>query len=113
MGSLADDACAALHKGADVDADAVDGQRIRAKIAENLAVEQHCQDAHRHVGEERGKTGERDFAQLVQKMRELHETQCTLITDEVRQHDACRQQTAKARRQTCAHDAQSSTNTKK
>ncbi len=45
LGGLTDAVRAALHEGADVDDDAVDRQRIRAEVSENLAVEQHRQDA--------------------------------------------------------------------
>lgn len=54
----------ALHKGADLNDGAIDRQRVRAEVLHDLAVEQHRQDAHRHVDEEGREARGSDLMQL-------------------------------------------------
>ena len=64
LGGLAHAVCTALDHGAHVHDHTVHGQCVRAQSLQDLAVEQHGQDAHGDVEKERGKAGGQNLPQL-------------------------------------------------
>lgn len=76
----------ALHKGADLNDGAIDRQRVRAEVLHDLAVEQHRQDAHRHVDEEGREARGSDLVQLQSQTLGLYQAERIPAAEKVRQH---------------------------
>ena len=86
LGGLAHAVCTALDHGAHVHDHTVHGQCVRAQSLQDLAVEQHGQDAHGDVEKERGKAGGQNLPQLGSGISEADGPQRAAPGEKVGQH---------------------------